>query len=118
MQINVVGLVKNVAGEVLLIRHALRGTWELPGGKLHVGEPWQEGVLREVLEEAGVEAEMSDQRPIAVLSVADGTSIVIVGQGFAGGDPYPGSDAAEARWWALDSLPEDLTDCPSRAVLP
>lgn len=46
------GLVKNKAGEILLIFR--RGKWDLPKGKLDDGETLQECALREVQEETGL----------------------------------------------------------------
>lgn len=46
------GLVKNEAGEVLLIFR--RGKWDLPKGKLDDGETLSECALREVQEETGL----------------------------------------------------------------
>ncbi|MGH2647192.1 MAG: NUDIX hydrolase [Ginsengibacter sp.] len=46
------GLVKNKAGEVLLIFR--RGKWDLPKGKLDAGETLQECAVREVEEETGL----------------------------------------------------------------
>ena len=46
--------VRNVAGEVLLVRRIDDGYWELPGGRLEVGESAAQAVIREVAEEAGV----------------------------------------------------------------
>lgn len=46
------GLVKNKAGEVLLIFR--RGKWDLPKGKLDAGETLQECAIREVKEETGL----------------------------------------------------------------
>jgi 8-oxo-dGTP pyrophosphatase MutT (NUDIX family) len=46
------GLVKNKAGEVLLIFR--RGKWDLPKGKLDDGENLQQCALREVQEETGL----------------------------------------------------------------
>jgi 8-oxo-dGTP pyrophosphatase MutT (NUDIX family) len=46
--------VRNVAGEVLLVRRIDDGYWELPGGRLEVGESAAEAVIREVAEESGV----------------------------------------------------------------
>jgi len=46
--------VRNVAGEVLLVRRIDDGYWELPGGRLEVGESAAQAVIREVAEELGV----------------------------------------------------------------
>src|SRR6478735_4748219 len=46
--------VRNVAGEVLLVRRIDDGSWELPGGRIEVGESAAQAVIREVAEESGV----------------------------------------------------------------
>ena len=46
--------VRNVAGEVLLVRRIDDGYWELPGGRIDVGESAAQAVIREVAEESGV----------------------------------------------------------------
>ena len=46
--------VRNIAGEVLLVRRIDDGYWELPGGRLEVGESAAQAVIREVAEESGV----------------------------------------------------------------
>ena len=45
-------------GRTLLIRRGsepLRGEWSIPGGTLEIGESLEEGVVRELLEETGIE---------------------------------------------------------------
>jgi 8-oxo-dGTP pyrophosphatase MutT (NUDIX family) len=46
--------VRNPAGEVLLVCRIDDGYWELPGGRLEVGESAAQAVIREVAEESGV----------------------------------------------------------------
>jgi len=46
--------VRNGLGQVLLVRRADDGNWELPGGHVEVGESASEAAIREVAEEAGV----------------------------------------------------------------
>jgi ADP-ribose pyrophosphatase YjhB (NUDIX family) len=47
-------VVRNSAKQVLLVRRADDGYWELPGGRIEVGESASTAVTREVCEEAGV----------------------------------------------------------------
>ncbi|HJM45205.1 MAG TPA: NUDIX domain-containing protein [Candidatus Poseidoniaceae archaeon] len=39
----------------LMVKHSIRG-WELPGGKINSGENYDDAILREVLEESGIES--------------------------------------------------------------
>ena len=53
-----VGAVVIEGAKVLLVRRGnepLKGEWSLPGGALELGETLQQGVVREVLEETGLE---------------------------------------------------------------
>ena len=47
-------IVRNGSGRVLMVRRADDGCWELPGGRVEVGESVSAEVIREVAEEAGV----------------------------------------------------------------
>ena len=47
-------IVRNGRDEVLLVRRADDGNWELPGGRIEVGESAMSAAVREVAEEAGV----------------------------------------------------------------
>ena len=46
--------VRNGAGEVLMVRRIDDGYWELPGGRVEVGETVGQALVREVAEESGV----------------------------------------------------------------
>ena len=51
-------LVTNEEGKILLVQSPWRG-WEYPGGLIEPGETFQQCLLREVREEAGVEIEIT-----------------------------------------------------------
>ncbi len=53
----VFGLIRNSAGDVLMIESPLRG-WEIPGGRVEEGEDLIRALAREILEETGVKAEI------------------------------------------------------------
>ena len=70
--------VRNVAGEVLLVRRIDDGNWELPGGRIDVGESAAQAVIREVAEESGVTIALTGisgvySDPTHVLLDPDGT---------------------------------------------
>ena len=50
--------VRNADGEILVVRRIDDGNWELPGGRIEVGETAREAVIREVAEESGVMIEL------------------------------------------------------------
>jgi ADP-ribose pyrophosphatase YjhB (NUDIX family) len=51
--------VRNSAGELLLVRRIDDGNWELPGGRIEVGESASHTVAREVAEESGITIELT-----------------------------------------------------------
>lgn len=52
-------VVRNDVGQVLLVRRADDGYWELPGGRVEIGESASTAAAREVAEEAGVAIEIT-----------------------------------------------------------
>jgi 8-oxo-dGTP pyrophosphatase MutT (NUDIX family) len=59
------GLVQNSKGEILVIRERGATTYKLPGGHIELGETIEDAVIREVLEETGIQTTFS-----AVLGMA------------------------------------------------
>ena len=53
--VSVAGIVIDDAGRVLVIQRRDNGHWEPPGGILELGEQFEDGVRREVLEETGLD---------------------------------------------------------------
>ena len=97
---------------VLLIKRGnepFKGLWALPGGFLNPDETAEEGALRELREETGLEAAEVEQlhtfsdpkrdprdRVISIAYMA-----IVKLQEVKGGD-----DASDARWFPIDNLPE------------
>ena len=50
---------RNRSGDVLLVRRADSGNWELPGGRVELGESARIAAVREVAEESGVTVEVT-----------------------------------------------------------
>ena len=57
------GVVTNSNGELLMIN--LRNRWDLPKGHIEAEEKSHIAALREVKEETGIEAELTDSKPLA-----------------------------------------------------
>ena len=103
-------------GSVLLVKRRdepNRGRWRPPGGSLELGETVEEAAARETLEETGVTV-----RPVRVVDVrdfldkdADGRVrwhyvLMNVLCDYVSGEPYPASDADNARFIPLKELGE------------
>jgi 8-oxo-dGTP diphosphatase len=56
--VSVAGIVVDDQDRVLVIKRRDNGHWEPPGGVLELGETFEEGVKREVLEETGISVEV------------------------------------------------------------
>ena len=68
-----------IAGGLLAIRRNTepsRGTVTLPGGFLDMWESWQEGGVRELFEETGIEISAGELKLYEVMNGLDGTLIV------------------------------------------
>ena len=52
-------VVRSLHGTLLLVRRCDSGAWELPGGRVDVGEAAVEAAVRETAEEAGVRVEVT-----------------------------------------------------------
>ncbi len=99
---------------VLLIRRdksPYEGRWALPGGFVEVDEDLEPAARRELAEETGIEAGPLMQ--VGAFGRPDrdprGRVVSVVWTGAPAADdavPEAASDAAEARWFPLDDLPE------------
>ncbi len=119
--IGVNALVRNPAGEVLLLKRCDNGLWCLPGGVAEIGETPAEAALRELWEEAGLRGEV-----IRLLGVFDSrlwgsrSRVHLLGLVFLVECDdlvaVPGSEMLEARFFAPESLPAEMSGGHKRWV--
>jgi len=95
------------------------GTWTMPGGKLEWGESFEEGAVREVMEETGMA--LKDAKVICVNNDknehAHFVTIGLFSENFEG-DPkvMEPDEITEWRWFKLNQLPEKIF-LPSKKAL-
>ncbi|MCA3555075.1 NUDIX domain-containing protein [Aestuariivirga sp.] len=105
-------VLREQAGEVLLVRHGYAPGWLLPGGGVERGEALAQSALREVREEAGILAEEQPVLHGIFLNDAqfrgDHVACYVLRrfreEGFT-----PNGEIAEARFFPLAALPDGTT---------
>jgi 8-oxo-dGTP pyrophosphatase MutT (NUDIX family) len=138
---NVAALVLAESGDRILLQRRdkpgepVRGRLEIPGGRWKAGEPPEEAVAREVLEETGVTLVGPEPRvdriatgenrscavawPVAVVSGMEGTypSLHVLFECAGRGVPraQPG-ETADPRWWPIAEVRELLARQPDAFV--
>jgi 8-oxo-dGTP diphosphatase len=122
-----VGAVIVDSGRVLLVRRLhepLKGEWSLPGGAVEAGETLRAAVVREVLEETGLEVEVGPMVEVLdrIRFDADGRTryhFVLIDYLCrpVGGSLACASDADATAWAALDELANYHVDGSAIAVI-
>jgi 8-oxo-dGTP diphosphatase len=90
MQIIIVALIRNAAGEVLSLKRTKGNVdgvvWSLPSGKVESGESEEDAVIREVLQETGIECRPLEQ--IGARFLSDDSDLHYWKCAFIGGQPH------------------------------
>ncbi|NHZ72129.1 MAG: NUDIX domain-containing protein [Aquificales bacterium] len=119
-----VGVLVVENGRLLLICRAMnpqKGKWSIPAGFVDSGEDPQKTAVRETLEETNLEVTITSLEDVYfnanVKPGQAGASIFIMYRAkLLGGQLQAGDDAADAKFFALDNLPE-LAFASSRSAI-
>ncbi|WP_405677381.1 NUDIX domain-containing protein [Streptomyces sp. NBC_01511] len=110
--IGVTGVVRNEAGEVLLLKHRMWPAdrpWGLPTGYAIKGEEFPKTIVREVREETGLEVV-----PGQLVRVTSGyklrVEIAYEALHVGGNLKLDSFEILEAKWFSPDALPEGLQE--------
>jgi 8-oxo-dGTP diphosphatase len=100
--------VRNASAQLLLVRRCDSGSWELPGGRVDVGEGVESAAMRETVEESGVQVLITGlvglyTDPAHVVRAVDGSVrqqfVVVLRATATGGVPSgDGRETSEAMW--------------------
>lgn len=112
--LGVLAIVINDSGEVLLVRHSYRRGWFLPGGGVGRGESIGEAIERELREEVGV---LCESRPeliggpfYSMMDYKHDHRFVFLCRSWSEMQDFcPDAEIEEARFFARDDLPEDIS---------
>lgn len=115
-------VVRDADGRVLLIRRRIepfRGAWALPAGYQEADERPEETLMREVFEETGMVIEVD--RLFDYIFIPDDhrkpANVAVYLCRSTGGELCAGHDAAEAGWFHLDALPDEIGFDNRRLIL-
>lgn len=106
--VSVAGVTYDDAGRVLLIKRRDNGQWQAPGGVLELGETFEEGVAREVLEEAGVHV-CAEQLTGVYKNLCEGVVALVFRCRLLDGEPKESDEAAEVAWIDAKEAPRLMT---------
>lgn len=104
-------------GRILLIQRADNGMWAMPGGFLEIGETPAEGVVRETLEETGVQCRVKrlvglfDSRFCGTVSPYHICQLVFLCEPLItdrAGNPSHAMEVLDVGWFREDSLPSPI----------
>jgi len=95
--VSVAGVIFDDHGRVLAIRRRDNNQWQPPGGVLELGETFEEGVRREVLEETGMQVRVG-----RLTGVYKNMNLGVVALVFrctaVGGTPQATDESREVQW--------------------
>jgi ADP-ribose pyrophosphatase YjhB (NUDIX family) len=100
---------------ILLVRRSIEpkiGEWCLPGGFLEIGETPENGALRELAEETGLEGEIESLLGVRTTPSQQYQSILMIAFSIAKfqGQVVAGDDADDVQWFSHDQLPQIAFD--------
>ena len=101
--VSVAGVVIDVDKRVLVIRRRDNGHWEAPGGVLELGETFEQGVEREVLEETGVQVSV-DALTGVYKNMSRGIVALVYRCSIKAGRPRASNEATSVRWVDRDQI--------------
>ena len=112
-------LLRNGDSEILLLRHTYSPGWLLPGGGVERGESIAEAAIREIREEAGIEAEEEPKLHGLFLNErqfrGDYVACLVLRR-FREGEFHRSLEIAETRFFPVTALPDSTSPGTRRRI--
>lgn len=111
LTVDIIIQMKGDANQIVLIkRRNPPAGWALPGGFVDYSETVEAAAVREALEETSLQVKLARQFHVYSDSRRDprGHTVSVVFIASAEGEPVGADDAAEARVFEMNSLPEEI----------
>jgi 8-oxo-dGTP diphosphatase len=121
--LSVKAMVRNEVGECLAIRRSAQskhnaGLWDLPGGKCDPGESMEDALVREIVEETGLQVELTRVVGAAQSDMVDRIVAYLILEAQVTGGALALSGEHDACQWVVRDRLGDLAFVPQfRAVL-
>lgn len=110
----------NQDGHIMLVKHTYVSGWHLPGGGVDSGESCMEAAIRELAEETGLnplkQPKLFDIYFNTIASKRDHVALYRCEVISNGDSKAPDKEIAEARFFALNELPEDTSGGTKRRL--
>ncbi|WP_327655998.1 NUDIX hydrolase [Streptomyces sp. NBC_00483] len=114
--VSVAGVVVRDDGRVLVIRRADNGTWEPPGGVLELDERPEDGAVREVLEETGIQVSVERLTGVYKNMSRGVVALVFLCRPVAGAE-RTSSESTAVRWLTPEEVEEAMGEVYAVRVL-
>ncbi len=105
--------------QLLLVKHTYMPEWHFPGGGVYRGEPTKIAAIRELREETGIKAlgtiELFGVYFQKVMWVNDYIALYVV-KNFQQTDEKLCAEIAEAKWFPLNNLPDDVSTSTQKRI--
>lgn len=114
--VGVLGVFTNETGQILLLHHDYRSEpWGVPGGWMEMEAP-EDGLLRELMEETGFEAEIIDLAQIIHDPRPNRIEIVFRAR-IIGGSFRPSSEISDFQYCELGIWPEGMPSVQKNLIM-